>query len=163
MNRRQAFLTAFGASTAVAAATGQQQSTGGITMIAPCRAADVRKTPDRFGGDGGNWAFSYDTDRFGSIVDVDVSDCVPTGATGVFATITIVDNWQAPGYATAWPTGGRRPTASFANFRAGRDVQATTIPVALGDGQRFSVFTSSHRWTSSNQRSFVVDVVAYVS
>lgn len=84
-------------------------------------------------------------------LSVDGIQAVPSGATGVFVTLTAVPG-NHPGYITLWPHGDTRPPTSDVNFQPHINIANTTL-VGLNQG-KFSVVSST--WTD-----FIVDVKGY--
>ncbi len=114
---------------------------GGFVGITPTRALDTRQA-----GQGPCVAGARN-------VTVAPVTGVPADAAAVALNVTVVKP-SAPGYATVYPTGSARPTASNLNFQRGQ-VVPNHVTAKVGTGGQVTVFTSG------GCPHVVVDVAGY--
>ena len=111
-----------------------------LRPVQPCRLFDARHTPDRGRLDASTWRIQV-AGRCG----------VPLDAAAVAIGMIAVEA-RGTGFATAWPAGPGRPTASNLNFAPGNTV-ANSAVVQLGSSGAIDVYLSA-------DAALVVDVTA---
>lgn len=84
---------------------------------------------------------------------------VPTGATAVYANVTVVDP-TGEGFLTAWPAGGNAPDVSNLNFTSGEIIPNMVI-LGLGDDGAIDVEVTLP-WSPSGTAHVLVDVLGWV-
>ena len=143
---RVSMFNSFGQTHLVADVIGYFSAQGGAFMpVAPKRLVDTRDgtgTPQGQVGQGG--AIS---------VPLANGSPVPADAKAVVVNVTAADS-SRPSYATAWPTGVGRPTASTMNPRPGVPVPNQAY-LKLGTGGQLDVFNNS------GSTDVIVDVFGY--
>ncbi len=98
-----------------------------FTALPPNRVLDTRQSGPKPGP--------------GATRVVDLTGQVPESATAVTFNLTATGATAAT-YATAWPTGSARPTASNLNLPAG-ETRPNLVTVAVGPGQQVSLYNNS--------------------
>ena len=79
---------------------------------------------------------------------------IPDTATAVILNVTVTQP-QAPGFATVFPTGATRPTASNLNYAAG-DTIPNAVIAKIGAGGSICVFTHA-------AAHYIIDVAGYLT
>jgi len=131
---------------------------GGINAIAPARLLDTRSNGTTVDGLGAGAGMQV----AGATVQVQVTGRgnVPVDATAAVLNVTITGA-QGSGYATVYPCGSTRPTASNLNFRAGVTV-ANGVIAKVGTGGKVCIYVDNATNLLADVSGFFTSASPYV-
>jgi hypothetical protein len=130
--------------------SGAPTGSGAIMAIVPGRLLDTRPGESTIEGAGAGAGLQ----PAGATIEVQVTgrNGVPSNATAAVLNVTVTQT-QGPGFATVYPCGSPRPTASNLNFGAGATVPNGVI-AKIGAGGKVCIFVS-------NATHVIADVTGY--